>query len=107
MFESASLVVELCKSTLVDATLALRLMFKMNVVPLTKQLTELCGNRWNRSLMSARAERIEYLLMHEFALQKPKYVYPDRVHVKFNKKKEKAKVRFLCEFFARPSKPSS
>lgn len=41
-------------------------MFKMNVLPLTKQLTQTCGNIWNRSLAGARAERIEYLLMHKF-----------------------------------------
>lgn len=108
MFGTAATLFELCKSTQIDATLALRLLFKMNVLPLTKQLTELCGNRWNRSLMSARAERIEFLLMHEVRLSpppppspllttvqfynmKPHYIYPDRSFSKFNKKKEKAK----------------
>jgi hypothetical protein len=41
-------------------------MFKLNILPLTKQLTQICGNVWSRSLSGARAERIEYLLMHHF-----------------------------------------
>ena len=43
-----------------------QLMFKMMVLPLTKQLTNLAGNLWCRSLQGRRAERIEYLLLHEF-----------------------------------------
>lgn len=38
----------------------------VQVLPLTKQLTNLAGNLWSRSLRGARAERIEYLLLHEF-----------------------------------------
>jgi DNA polymerase alpha subunit A len=49
-----------------DTYLSILLMFKMMVLPLTKQLTNLAGNLWNRSLLSARAERVEYLLLHEF-----------------------------------------
>lgn len=49
-----------------DAYLALQLVAKLDVLPLTKQLTELGGNLWSRSLAGARAERIEYLLMHKF-----------------------------------------
>ena len=49
-----------------DAYLAMLLCFKLMVLPLTKQLTNLAGNLWSRSLLSARAERVEYLLLHEF-----------------------------------------
>ncbi len=49
-----------------DTYLTLLLTFKLMVLPLTKQLTTLAGNLWSRSLLSARAERVEYLLLHEF-----------------------------------------
>jgi DNA polymerase alpha subunit A len=51
-------------------------MFKLQVLPLTKQLTNLAGNLWSRSLKGARAERIEYLLLHEF--HKLKFIMPDK-----------------------------
>jgi DNA polymerase alpha subunit A len=66
-----------------DTYLAASLMFKMMVLPLTKQLTNLAGNLWNRSLLSARAERVEYLLLHEF--HRLKYVLPEKAV--FNNKK--------------------
>jgi len=66
-----------------DTYLAACLMFKMMVLPLTKQLTNLAGNLWNRSLLSARAERVEYLLLHEF--HRLKYVMPEKAV--FNSKK--------------------
>lgn len=69
-----------------DAYLSLCLMFHMNLLPLTKQLTNLAGNTWQRSLYSARAERVEYLLLHEF--YRLKYVLPDKAfarHVESNK----------------------
>ena len=51
-------------------------MFKMMVLPLTKQLTNLAGNLWCKSLQGKRAERIEFLLLHEF--HRIKYVCPDK-----------------------------
>ena len=59
-----------------DAFLSLQLMFKMMVLPLTKQLTNLAGNLWCKSLQGKRAERIEFLLLHEF--HRLKYVVPDK-----------------------------
>jgi DNA polymerase elongation subunit (family B) len=69
-------VLQLLQHTEFDARLALRLMFVLQVLPLTKQLTNLAGNLWSRSLRGARAERIEYLLLHEF--HRLKYVLPDK-----------------------------
>lgn len=94
MFEKSNTLIDLCKHIQIDAHLALKLMFKLNVIPLTRQLTELCGNRWNRSLATARAERIEYLLLHEFYAQKPKFVLPDKVFFE-QKTGESEKAKYL------------
>eukprot|EP00026_Physarum_polycephalum_P000493 Phypoly_transcript_00494.p1 GENE.Phypoly_transcript_00494~~Phypoly_transcript_00494.p1 ORF type:complete len:1064 (+),score=166.17 Phypoly_transcript_00494:1336-4527(+) len=59
-----------------DCYLAMSLMFKLNVLPLTKQLTNVSGNLWVHSLMGRRAQRIEYLLLHEF--HSKKYIVPDK-----------------------------
>jgi DNA polymerase alpha subunit A len=49
---------------------------KMQVIPLTKSLTTICGNTWIRSLQNARAERNEMLLMHEFTAEG--FILPDK-----------------------------
>jgi DNA polymerase elongation subunit (family B) len=69
-----------------DAWLAMRLMFKLQVIPLTKQLTNLSGNLWARSLRGARAERIEFLLLHEF--HSLKFIVPDKERFGDNRKIE-------------------
>ncbi|KAJ1975656.1 DNA-directed DNA polymerase alpha catalytic subunit pol1 [Dimargaris verticillata] len=59
-----------------DAFLVASLMYQLQVLPLTKQLTNLAGNLWTRTMTGARAERNEYLLLHEF--HRCKYICPDR-----------------------------
>ena len=56
--------------------MALGLMFRTEMLPLSKQLTNLGGNLWIRTLTGGRAERIEYLLLHEF--HNRKYIVPDK-----------------------------
>lgn len=51
-------------------------MSHLSVIPLTKQLTNIAGNLWFRSLQNARAERNEMLLLHEF--KKKKFTLPDK-----------------------------
>ena len=55
------------------AAIALRI----QLLPLTKVLTNLAGNSWARTLSGTRAERNEYILLHEF--HKNKYICPDKV----------------------------
>lgn len=62
-----------------DAQLTVALMLKLAVLPLSKQLANLAGNLWSRSLLGARAERVEYLLLHEF--HRLKYILPEKVGV--------------------------
>ena len=50
---------------------------KVRMLPLTKVLTNLAGNSWARTLSGTRAERNEYILLHEF--HKNKYICPDKI----------------------------
>ena len=51
--------------------------FRIQLLPLTKVLTNLAGNSWARTLSGTRAERNEYILLHEFS--KNKYICPDKI----------------------------
>ncbi len=52
------------------------LALKVQMLPLTKVLTNLAGNSWARTLTGTRAERNEYILLHEF--HRGKYICPDK-----------------------------
>ena len=56
----------LAHHTAKDTRLVLMLMTHLQIIPLTKQLTNLAGNLWTRTLRGGKAERNENLLMHEF-----------------------------------------
>ncbi|KAK6924049.1 Zinc finger, DNA-directed DNA polymerase, family B, alpha [Dillenia turbinata] len=60
-----------------DAWLSLELMFHLSVLPLTRQLTNISGNLWGRTLQGARAQRVEFLLLHAFHAKK--YIVPDKL----------------------------
>ena len=75
-FSSSADILNIARKTSKDAMLVQRLMLKLQVIPLTKQLTNLSGNLWSRTIKGARAERIEYLLLHEFHAMK--YVLPEK-----------------------------
>jgi len=68
------------------AAIALR----TQMLPLTKQLTNLAGNSWARTLTGTRAERNEYILLHEF--NRGKYICPDKVPGKGKQKVEEEPV---------------
>ncbi|ESK87837.1 dna polymerase alpha catalytic subunit [Moniliophthora roreri MCA 2997] len=59
-----------------DAHYQMAIAAKVQIVPLTKQLTNLAGNSWNKTLNGGRAERNEYILLHEF--HRLKYICPDK-----------------------------
>jgi DNA polymerase alpha subunit A len=56
---------------------------KVQMLPLTKVLTNLAGNSWARTLSGTRAERNEYILLHEFSRQK--FICPDKTWGKTTK----------------------
>ncbi|KAL8830656.1 MAG: hypothetical protein Q9191_001312 [Dirinaria sp. TL-2023a] len=62
------------------------LALKVQLLPLTKVLTNLAGNSWARTLSGTRAERNEYILLHEF--HRNKYICPDKIYGKGKPKVE-------------------
>ena len=88
-FRSSKTIVALALHTLNDAQLVQRLMFKLQILPLTKQLTNIAGNLWSHTMKSNRAERTEYLLLHEF--HRLKYLVPEKYRGKKEAGSGKAK----------------
>lgn len=76
MFASPDSLLKLIRKSEKDAYHQVMLMISMSVLPLTKQLTNIAGNLWSRTLAGARAERNEFLLLHEF--HQAKYICPDK-----------------------------
>ncbi|KAM0946265.1 putative DNA-directed DNA polymerase [Dioscorea sansibarensis] len=76
MFQMLSTLLELVDYGENDARLSLELMFHLSVLPLTRQLTNISGNLWGKTLQGARAQRVEYLLLHSFHAKK--YMVPDK-----------------------------
>ncbi|CDH17358.1 probable POL1-DNA-directed DNA polymerase alpha,180 KD subunit [Zygosaccharomyces bailii ISA1307] len=50
--------------------------FRIQLLSLTKQLTNLAGNAWSQTLRGTRAGRNEYILLHEFA--RNGFILPDK-----------------------------
>ncbi|XP_014520971.1 DNA polymerase alpha catalytic subunit [Vigna radiata var. radiata] len=76
MFQSAESLMELIEYGETDAWLSMELMFYLSILPLTRQLTNISGNLWGKTLQGARAQRVEYLLLHTF--HAVKYMVPDK-----------------------------
>ncbi|KAF8655036.1 hypothetical protein AX16_003272 [Volvariella volvacea WC 439] len=69
-----------------DAHYQMAIAHKLQILALTKQLTNLAGNSWNKTLNGGRAERNEYILLHEF--HRLKYICPDKTYGKVTKQVE-------------------
>ncbi|KAF8966275.1 DNA polymerase alpha catalytic subunit [Flammula alnicola] len=69
-----------------DAHFQMAIAAKVQILPLTRQLTNLAGNSWNKTLNGGRAERNEYILLHEF--HRLKYICPDKTYGKKTSKPE-------------------
>ncbi|ODN75148.1 hypothetical protein L202_06353 [Cryptococcus amylolentus CBS 6039] len=64
----------------VDAFFQMAIAARVQILPLTKQLTNLAGNSWNLTLNGGRAVRNEFILLHEF--NRLGYVCPDKAPFK-------------------------
>eukprot|EP00177_Eucheuma_denticulatum_P001429 GFKZ01002578.1.p1 GENE.GFKZ01002578.1~~GFKZ01002578.1.p1 ORF type:complete len:1531 (+),score=264.94 GFKZ01002578.1:285-4877(+) len=67
-YKSTDTLCRLVTECSLEARTAARLAAHLSILPLTLQLTSISGNIWSHTLRGARAERIEYLLCHEFKL---------------------------------------
>ncbi|KAI0793848.1 DNA polymerase alpha catalytic subunit [Fomes fomentarius] len=63
-----------------DAHYQMALASKVQLLTLTRELTVLAGNSWNKTLNGGRAERNEYILLHEF--HRLKFICPDKLYGK-------------------------
>lgn len=72
-----------------DAALVVALCLETQAIPLSRQLTNLAGNSWARTVSGARADRNNFLLLHEF--NRENYIVPDRVDTRGSDKRGKAK----------------
>ncbi|CAL9242710.1 unnamed protein product [Arabidopsis halleri] len=92
MFQSSKTLLELIECGETDAWLSMELMFHLNVLPLTLQLTNISGSLWGKTLQGGSAQRNEYYLLHTFYSKK--YILPDKIsqHMK-NRKSSKTKSR--------------
>jgi len=77
LLQSSGKALQVVRHTEKEALASLKIMHKLAVLPLTKQLANIAGHLWIRSLQNARAERNEMLLMHRF--NDNKYIIPDKV----------------------------
>ncbi|XP_074303278.1 DNA polymerase alpha catalytic subunit-like isoform X1 [Silene latifolia] len=76
MYQTASSLFNLVECNETDAWLSMEIMFHLNILPLTRQLTNISGNLWGKTLQGARAQRVEYLLLHAFHAKK--FIVPDK-----------------------------
>jgi DNA polymerase alpha subunit A len=59
-----------------NVTITAEIAFSIQLLSLSKQLTNLAGNAWAHTLSGTRAGRNEYILLHEFKRQH--YIVPDK-----------------------------
>lgn len=62
--------------------------FRIQLLSLTKQLTNLAGNGWSQTLRGTRAGRNEYILLHEFA--RNGFILPDKENHTRNKLQQRS-----------------
>lgn len=72
-----------------DTGLVAGIVIQSQAIPLSKQLTNLAGNAWGKTLAGTRSGRNESILLHEFTRQG--YIVPDKEGGRGTNKRGKAK----------------
>lgn len=73
--DSSSMAMAL-RENIENSMIAAEVSFRIQLLSLTKQLTNLAGNAWSQTLGGTRAGRNEYILLHEFA--RNGFIVPDK-----------------------------
>lgn len=89
MVASASGFMSYLKHCVRDTGLIAGIVIQTQAIPLSKQLTNLAGNAWGKTLAGTRSGRNESILLHEFTRQG--YIVPDKDAGRTNAKRGKAK----------------
>lgn len=74
--EDASFLLMALKDNCSNVQIAAEVAFSIQILSLSKQLTNLAGNAWSHTLSGTRAGRNEYILLHEF--KRNNYIVPDK-----------------------------
>eukprot|EP00041_Stephanoeca_diplocostata_P033068 m.1082251 g.1082251 ORF g.1082251 m.1082251 type:complete len:1545 (-) comp24263_c0_seq2:139-4773(-) len=76
MYQQSETLLQLCDHVERDAWFVMSLLFKLLVLPLSKQIANITGGLLARVFAGGRSERNEYLLCHEF--HRRKFIIPDK-----------------------------
>lgn len=74
--EDSTLLLMALKDNASNAQITAEISFVIQILSLSKQLTNLAGNAWSHTLSGTRAGRNEYILLHEF--KRNDYIVPDK-----------------------------
>lgn len=74
--EDASFLMMPLKENVAQVLITAQVSFSLQILSLSKQLTNLAGNAWSHTLSGTRAGRNEYILLHEF--KRNNYIVPDK-----------------------------
>lgn len=74
--EDASFWLMPLKENVSQVLISAQISFALQILSLSKQLTNLAGNAWSHTLSGTRAGRNEFILLHEF--RRNNYIVPDK-----------------------------
>ncbi|ONH68414.1 DNA polymerase alpha catalytic subunit A [Cyberlindnera fabianii] len=86
--EDAKQMLLVLKDNAQNSTITAEIAFRIQILSLSKQLTNLAGNAWSHTLGGTRAGRNEYILLHEFT--RNNYIVPDKESRKTKQQQQEA-----------------
>lgn len=87
--DEAEGLIKIVRQNEMDTMIITSLALQIRILALSKELTNLAGNSWARTLAGSRVDRNEFILLREFSRQG--YILPDKQRVKHHSTGRKAK----------------